>query len=64
MPKTDVEVKLTGTDGNVFALMGKVAKALRRAGHPDLADEFTKKVFQSGSYDESLRIMMEYVDVS
>src|SRR5680860_1660717 len=32
MPKTDVVVQLTGTDGNVFMLAGTVAAALKRAG--------------------------------
>jgi hypothetical protein len=40
---TDVEVKLTGSDGNAFAIMGKVAKALRRAGHGDLVDAYMKE---------------------
>jgi hypothetical protein len=64
MPKTDIEVQLTGTDGNVFALGGKVSKALKQGGHPELASEFTSALFRCGSYDEALQLMMEYVEVS
>ena len=56
--------KLTGTDGNVFALAGRVGKALKRAGQADKAREFYEKLPNCGSYDEALRLMMEYVDVS
>jgi hypothetical protein len=55
--------KLVGTDGNVFAIIGKVSAALKKAGHPDKASQFTAKAFQSGSYDEVLRLVMEYVEV-
>lgn len=56
------KVKLVGTDGNVFALVEKCSKALKRAGYPDKATEMTEKIFSSKSYDEALSIMMEYVD--
>ena len=42
-PKTNITVKLTGTDGNAFALMGRVTQALKRGGHPELVEEFTKE---------------------
>ena len=32
MPKYEVDVRLSGTDGNVFSILGKVSTALRRAG--------------------------------
>ena len=54
--------KLTGTDGNVFALAGRVSAALKRAGMPEKAKEFTDKVFACESYDAELRLMCEYVD--
>ena len=56
--------KLTGTDGNVFALAGLVSKTLKRAGMYEQAKEFQAKLFQTGSYDEALQLMMKYVDVS
>jgi hypothetical protein len=64
MPKTDVRVKLTGTDGNVFALAGKVSAALERAGHNDLSKEFQNKLIECRSYDAALSLMQDYVKVS
>ena len=63
-PQTDVEVQLTGQDSNAFAIIGTVAKALKRAGHKELSEEFMSAAFASGSYDEVLRLCMKYVHVS
>lgn len=62
MPKTDIRVQLTGTDGNAFTLMGKVKKALLQAGHKELAQEFIKEAM-SGDYNHLLQTCMEYVEV-
>ena len=64
MPKTSIKVRLTGTDGNVFALISRVSKALREGGHPELVTEMQGKVFSCASYDHALQIFMEYVEVS
>jgi len=56
--------KLSGTDGNVFALLGNCNQALRKAGQGDKCRELNKKVFGSTSYDQALGIMEEYVEVS
>ena len=58
-----IKVKLVGTDGNVFSIIGKVSKELKRAGMVDEAKEYTAKCFGAGSYDEALQITMDYVDV-
>ncbi len=55
--------KLSGTDGNVFAVIGRVQKALRRAGEESRAHEFVERAFGAGSYDEVLRLCFEYVEV-
>ena len=55
--------KLIGTDGNVFALIGKASKSLTAAGQPIQAAEMQKKVFDCGNYDEALQIIMSYVEV-
>lgn len=60
----DVVAQLTGSDGNVFSVIGTVAKALRRAGHPQAATDFTTTAFNQDSYDAVLRLAMETVDVS
>jgi len=56
----DVEVQLTGEDGNAFAILGAVSKALRRAGHRDAVDEFLDEA-QSGDYNNLLQTAMRYV---
>ena len=62
-PKVMPTVKLVGEDGNGFAIMGRVIKALQRAG----ADkEYTDKYMDesmSGDYDHLLGVAMEYVNV-
>ena len=55
--------QLTGEDGNVFSIIGRVSKALKRAGQEDKAEEFRKKAMQSESYDAVLRLCMDYVEV-
>jgi len=63
MPKTNIKVKLTGNDGNAFAILGAVNKALKKNGKEDLAKEFMKEAM-SGDYDHLLQTAMDYVEVS
>ena len=58
------EVQLTGTDGNVFALLGTCTRALRRDGLTAEASELTNRVMAASSYDDALATMMQYVDAS
>ncbi len=58
------KVKLTGEDGNVFSIIGRISGALTKAGQADKAKEFTDKAFAAGSYDEVLQLAMTYCDVS
>ena len=55
-------VKLVGTDGNIFAVIGQCARALRKAGQTDKAKEMTEAAFKAKSYDEALGVCMQYVD--
>jgi len=55
--------KLIGEDGNVFAIMGQVGRALRASGQSNKVNEFMEKVTSCRSYDEALRVVMEYVEV-
>ena len=56
-------VQLTGEDGNVFSIIGRVSGALKKAGQADKAKEFSTKAMHSGSYDEVLQLAMTYCDV-
>ena len=55
--------RLVGTDGNAFAVIGNVKRALERAGQQDRASEFVTKAMRSNSYDEVLALCFEFVDV-
>ena len=57
-----VTVQLTGEDGNAFAILGRVCKALRRAGVGDDAIKQFQKEAMSGDYDDLLRTCMRWVE--
>ena len=57
------KAKLIGADGNVFNLIGIASRSLKRAGQNDKVTEMSERVMSSGSYDEALSIIMEYVEV-
>jgi len=56
-------VKLIGEDGNAFAIMGTVAKALKKAGFSDehIAEYYEES--SSGDYDNLIRVAMKYANV-
>jgi hypothetical protein len=61
----DVHVQLSGHDGNVFLIIGRVRKALRQGGaSQEQVDAFTTEVTSAGSYDDALAIVMRWVNVS
>lgn len=64
MQATKPVVQLTGTDGNVFAVIGAVKRALIEAGLRDEARRFVDASFAAGSYDEVLRLALAYCEVS
>ena len=56
-------VKLVGEDGNAFSIMGRVKKALMRAGaDQEYIDRYLSEA-TSGDHDHLLVVSMEYVDV-
>jgi hypothetical protein len=59
----NIEVELIGENGNAFYVVGKVQKALRRAGVP--AEEITEFANEamSGDYDHLLQTCMRWVEV-
>ena len=58
-----IEVKLIGEDGNIFNLVGIASRALERNGQREEASEMRSKVFSSGSYNEALMIISDYVEI-
>ena len=63
MPKfPDIEVELTGHDGNAFFILGKVKQALRQAdASKEQLDEFHTDAI-SGDYDHLLQTCKEWVN--
>ena len=58
-----VKVKLVGEDGNAFSILGRVIRAMNKAGlSREKQDEFTKEA-TSGDYDHLLQTVMKYVTV-
>ena len=52
---------LVGVDGNAWAVMGYVGRALKNEGLGNMVDEYQKKAM-SGDYDNLLRVSLEYLD--
>lgn len=62
--QTRPDCPLIGQNGNIYNLVGIAAKTLKRNGLSDEASEMTEKVFGSGSYEEALGIIGEYVNIT
>jgi Domain of unknown function (DUF4314) len=58
----EIQVQLSGQDGNAFAILGRTAAALRAAGVPqDEIDAFFAEA-TSGDYDHLLQTTMAWVE--
>lgn len=55
---------LIGQDGNIFNLVGLASRTLKRNGLTSEANEMASKVYKSGSYEEALGIIGEYVNIT
>lgn len=55
-------VKMIGEDGNAFAILGRVNKALKKAGRPEDGKRFLEEAMH-GDYNHLLRTAMKYVIV-
>lgn len=62
--KVKPKVQLTGTDGNAFAILGKVISALKGAGYSQEEVAEFKKEAMSGDYNHLLATAMDWVDVN
>ena len=58
------QCKLIGENGNVFNIIARVSMTLKEFGYPDKAEEFKEKAMhECKSYDEVLRLVMDYVEI-
>ena len=53
---------IIGADGNIFNIIGVASKTLKRSGMSEDAREMRSRVTSSGSYEEALGIIMEYIE--
>jgi hypothetical protein len=60
----DVFVQLTGQDGNAYAIIGAVRRALRRARVPAAQVAAFTAEATSGNYDNVLATAMKWVDAA
>ena len=59
----EVTVKLTGSDGNAFAILGKVIQAMKRAGIGEEEWDAFMTEATAGDYDHLLQTVMRWVEV-
>lgn len=60
----DIRVRLSGTDGNVYAILGLVENAMRQADVAEAEREaFRNAAFDCDSYDAVLQLIVQTVNV-
>lgn len=55
---------LSRQNGNIYNLVGTAERTLKRNGLYERATEMSENVFKSGSYEEALSIIGEYVNIT
>ena len=53
---------IIGANGNVYNILGIASRTLKDNDMADAANEMYSRVTSSGSYEEALAIIMEYVE--
>lgn len=59
----NIEVELAGQDGNAFAIIGRVSKAMKREKVPPEEIDKYREESMSGDYDHLLQTAMSWVTV-
>lgn len=59
----DVEVQLVSLDGNAFAILGRIQKAMHAAGIPNEEYRAFELEATQGNYDHLLRTAMRWITV-
>lgn len=59
----NIRVKLIGEDGNAFAILGQVKRALKRGGVPQAEINQYFEEATSGDYNHLLATTMEWCEV-
>lgn len=56
-------LKLIGCDSNIFYIMSHCSRALKRCGRDSDSSELISRVWECETYDDALRVCLEYVDI-
>lgn len=56
-------IRLSGTNGNVFAVIGNIVNGLKRAGCKEQAKDFEVKSMECDSYDDVLVLAHKYAHI-
>lgn len=59
-----VVVPLVGEDGNAYAILARVGKALRKAGVSSEECALFRQEAMSGDYDNLLRVVLSWVSMA
>jgi hypothetical protein len=59
----EIEVQLSGEDGNVFSILGRMQTALRNYGLEELEVRNFMSEAQSGNYDKLLQTCQKWVTI-
>lgn len=61
--KVKPTVKLTGTDGNAFAVMARVSNALKENGYTKMEIDRFREEAMSGDYNDLLATCAKWADI-
>jgi len=61
--KYDIKVQLTGRDGNAYAIMSAVSKALRQTGVSEKEINQYQDESMSGDYENLLLVAAQWVNI-
>jgi hypothetical protein len=59
----EIDVQLSGTDGNAFSIMGTVIRALRSNGATETQITEYREASEAGDYDNLLQVALRTVNV-
>jgi hypothetical protein len=59
----DVTCRLVGTDGNAFSVIGRVVRAMERAGVSAEEIRHFREEATAGDYDHLLQTVMKYAEI-
>lgn len=59
--QTGIEINLLDADGNIFSIMARAIKAMKRQGFGEEAKQMAREVKTSPSYAVALAVVSRYV---